>query len=73
MRVLEQSILDIPYLFLKEIPCAWLVAVFFWSWPPVFSSTFLAIVPLTPTDIEKFLAAPGGHEIAAQATFTGPE
>jgi hypothetical protein len=46
MRVLEQFILDIPYLFLKKIPYAWLATVFFWSWPPVFSSVFLAIVLL---------------------------
>jgi hypothetical protein len=72
MRVLEQFILDIPYLFLKNIPYAWLAAVFFWSWPPVFSSVFLPIVLLVPTDNEKFLAAPAGHEIAAQATFTSP-
>jgi hypothetical protein len=38
-----------------------------------FSREIQGEVLLTPTDIEKFLAAPGGHEIAAQATFTSPE
>jgi hypothetical protein len=44
MRVLERFILDVPYLFLKKIPYAWLGAVFFWSQPPVLSGILLVIV-----------------------------
>jgi hypothetical protein len=46
MRMLEQFILDIPYLFLKKIPYAWVGVVYFWSWPPVFSGILLAIILL---------------------------
>jgi hypothetical protein len=46
MKVLEKFILEVPYLFLKKIPYAWLAAVFFWSWPPVLSAIILAIVLL---------------------------
>jgi hypothetical protein len=46
MRVLDKFILKIPYLFLKKIPYAWLAVVYFWIWPPVLSSLFLAIVLL---------------------------
>jgi hypothetical protein len=46
MKVFERFILEIPYLFLKKIPYAWLAAVFFWSWPPVLSAIILAIVLL---------------------------
>ena len=46
MRFLEQFILEIPYLFLKKIPYAWLGVVFFWSWPPVVSGILIAIVAL---------------------------
>ena len=45
MRLLENFILDIPYLFLKKVPYAWLAIIFFWVWPPVlFSWILLAIV-----------------------------
>ena len=46
MRMLEQFILEIPYLFLKKIPYAWLAVIFFWSWPPLFSCILLGIVLL---------------------------
>ncbi len=42
--MVEKFILDIPYLFLKKIPYAWLAVVCFWSWPPVVSGILLAIV-----------------------------
>lgn len=41
MRFLENFILDLPYLFLKKIPYAWLAVVFFWIWPPVLLSWIL--------------------------------
>jgi hypothetical protein len=44
MRVLEKFILGVPTALLKKIPYAWLGAVFFWSWPPVFSGILLGIV-----------------------------
>jgi len=44
MRRLETFILDVPYLFLKKIPYAWLGAVFFWNRPPVVSGILMAIV-----------------------------
>ncbi len=44
MRSLEKVVLDIPYLFLKKIPYAWLGAIVFWGWPPIFASLLLAIV-----------------------------
>jgi len=47
MPFLENFILDIPYLFLKKIPYAWLALIFFWIWPPVlFSWILLGIVTL---------------------------
>jgi len=46
MKLLDNFILGIPYLFLKKIPYAWLAAVAFWSWPPVVSGVFLVIVLL---------------------------
>ena len=46
MKWLEQFILGIPTMLLKKIPYAWLGAVCFWSWPPVFSGILLAIVLL---------------------------
>jgi hypothetical protein len=44
MRRFEEFILDIPYLFLKKIPYAWLAVVYFWSRPPVLSGILLTIV-----------------------------
>jgi hypothetical protein len=44
MKWLEQIILDIPYLFLKKIPYAWLGVIWFWSWPPVLAGILLGIV-----------------------------
>ena len=44
MKFLEQFILEVPYLFLKKIPYAWLGVVAFWSWPPLVSGILLAIV-----------------------------
>jgi hypothetical protein len=46
MKPLEQFILDIPYLFLKKIPYAWVFVVFFWAWPPLVSGIFTAVVLL---------------------------
>jgi hypothetical protein len=44
MKFLDQFILNIPYLFLKKIPYAWIAVVYFWGWPPVFSGILLGIV-----------------------------
>ena len=45
MRFLENFILDVPYLFLKKIPYAWVAVIFLWIWPPVlFSWILIAIV-----------------------------
>lgn len=41
MRFLENFILEVPYLFLKKVPYAWLAVVFFWVWPPVLLSWIL--------------------------------
>jgi hypothetical protein len=46
MKWLEKFILDIPYWFLKTLLYAWVGVVFFWSWPPMLSGIFLAIVLL---------------------------
>ena len=46
MRFLENFILDIPYLFLKKIPYAWLAVIFFWIWPPVLLSWILVGIVL---------------------------
>lgn len=47
MRAFENFILEIPYLFLKKIPYAWLAVIFFWVWPPVlFSWILIGIVVL---------------------------
>ena len=46
MKFLENLILDTPYLFLKKIPYAWIAVVALWSWPPVFSSIFIAVIAL---------------------------
>ena len=41
---LDRFILGFPVLFLKQYPYAWIAAVVLWSWPPVFSVFFLAII-----------------------------
>ena len=46
MRFLENLVLDIPYLFLKKIPYAWLAVIFFWVWPPVALSWILIAIVL---------------------------
>jgi len=46
MRILEGLLLNIPYLFLKKIPYAWVAVVMFWAWPPVVSGLFLGIILL---------------------------
>lgn len=45
MRALENFVLEVPYLFLKKIPYAWLAVIFFWVWPPVlFTWILIAII-----------------------------
>ena len=44
MRLLENFVLDIPYLFIKKTPYAWLAIIFFWVWPPVLFSWILAAI-----------------------------
>ena len=46
MRIVENILLGIPYLFLKKIPYAWIAAVALWAWPPLVSGIFLAIILL---------------------------
>ena len=46
MKTLESFVLDIPYLFLKKIPYAWVGVVAFWGWPPLASGILLALVLL---------------------------
>lgn len=46
MRVLENFILAVPYLFLKKIPYAWLALVILWVWPPVLFSWILIAILL---------------------------
>jgi len=47
MRFFENFVLDVPYLFLKKIPYAWLAIIFFWIWPPVlFTWILLGIIVL---------------------------
>jgi hypothetical protein len=46
MKLLEKLLLGIPYRLLKTIPYAWVMAIFFWSWSPVFSGILMAIVLL---------------------------
>src|SRR5690242_13391650 len=43
-QTLDQFILAIPVLFIKQFPYAWIAAVVFWSWPPAFSVVFLAVI-----------------------------
>lgn len=44
MKHLDQIILDIPHLFIKKIPYAWVGAVLTWNWHPFVSVILLAIV-----------------------------
>jgi hypothetical protein len=46
MRALENFILEIPYLFLKKIPYAWVGVAAFWTWPPVASGVLMLLVLL---------------------------
>lgn len=41
---LDRFILGFPVLFIKQYPYAWIAAVALWSWPPVFSGIFLAVI-----------------------------
>ena len=45
-RFLDQFILGIPILFIKQYPYAWLVFVALWLWPPGLSLLFLGVVIL---------------------------
>jgi hypothetical protein len=44
MKLLENFILDTPYLFLKKIPYIWIAVVAFWHWPPLVSGILMLIV-----------------------------
>ncbi len=46
MRALENFLLEIPYLFLKKIPYAWVGVAAFWTWPPVASGVLMLLVLL---------------------------
>jgi len=46
MNLLESILLEIPYLFLKKIPYAWVAVVALYSWPPTLSAIFLSIIVL---------------------------
>lgn len=41
---LDKFILSFPVLFLKQYPYAWIAVVVLWSWPPILSSIFLAVM-----------------------------
>jgi hypothetical protein len=41
---LDRFILDIPHLYIKQYPYAWIVFVALWTWPPNLSIVFLLIV-----------------------------
>src|SRR5690349_22557862 len=43
-QALDQFILAIPVLFIKQFPYAWIAAVVLWSWPPAFSVVFLSVI-----------------------------
>jgi hypothetical protein len=43
-RTFDRFILEIPLLFIKQFPYAWIATVALWSWPPNFSLIFLAII-----------------------------
>jgi hypothetical protein len=44
MRALEKFLLEIPYLFLKKIPYAWVGVAAFWTWPPLASGLLMLLV-----------------------------
>lgn len=44
MRILERIALDIPYLFLKKIPYAWIPVAAFLTVSPALSALFLAVI-----------------------------
>jgi hypothetical protein len=46
MKWFEKFILNVPYLFLKKIPYAWVGVAAFWSWPPVASGILTGFVLL---------------------------
>jgi hypothetical protein len=43
-QTLDRLVLDIPYLFLKKIPYAWIGVIALWSWPPTVSGVLFAII-----------------------------
>jgi hypothetical protein len=43
---LDRFILAIPVLFIKQFPYAWIAVIALWTWPPVFSGVFLAIIAI---------------------------
>jgi hypothetical protein len=43
-KFLDTFILSFPVLFLKQYPYAWIVVVVLWSWPPILSATFFAVI-----------------------------
>jgi hypothetical protein len=47
MRIFENFILGVPYLFLKKIPYAWLALIILWVWPPVLISWILVGIIVT--------------------------
>lgn len=46
MQFVENLVLETPYLFLKKIPYAWILAVAFWAWPPIVSGVLIGIIAL---------------------------
>jgi hypothetical protein len=44
MRLLENFILEVPYLFLRKVPYAWVPIVALWAWPPYLSGIFVLIL-----------------------------
>lgn len=45
-QFLDNFILGIPRLFIKQFPYAWIVFIALWSWPPNFSIIFLLVILL---------------------------
>ena len=43
---LDKFILSFPVLFIKQYPYAWIAVVVLWTWPPVLSGVFLAVIVL---------------------------
>lgn len=41
---LDRLILDLPLLFIKQFPYAWIAAIALWTWPPVIPAAFLLII-----------------------------